>query len=257
MARGSASPDISWEDGSLGDTSVIFDEGTVSLDESIVDNTSTDDTRELNAGKPCKHCGEPIYREAGARGRAPSYHPECRPSAQRNTGSTRAPRAVRVSKGEQLAAEQTEQILARLHRGLMKATIMLAVVEPYDAAVIRINTPELLDNLRPVLVKYERFRMLFIGVEGGASVLGLVIVVCTTVLPIAAHHGLIPAKKAAQVLLNLPGFMLSMQQKMEQGNDDEATIQMMANAQERAQRQRTRMNPQGDYVDASVNEGVA
>src|SRR5262245_59743438 len=101
VAKASPSLDISWADGSLGDSSVIVDEG-VDQNVYLEDNALTDDTRELNtSGKPCPTCGEPIIREPGARGRAPKYHPECRPSAQGRRAS--APRAVRVSKGEQLA----------------------------------------------------------------------------------------------------------------------------------------------------------
>lgn len=231
----SVSPDISWESDSLGENAPILDDGYT---DTIDEPPSTDATRLLNVSvNACPTCGEPIERPPGTKGRSPKYHPDCRPSAQRR-GSSNGPRAVRVAKGEQLAAEQTEQILEQIRRRLMKATLMLAIVEPYDAMVIRINTPELLDNLRPALLRYERFRIFMLGAEGGASVLGLVLTIATTLLPIAAHHGLIPAKKVAQILLQIPLFMHSMQQKISQGSDDEVTDDIVRRAQEQSRLQR-------------------
>lgn len=171
----------------------------------------------------CPTCGELVVREPGSRGRLPKYHPECRPSrAKGSTSVSGTGRVVRVGKAEQVAAEETEMVIERIRRAITKAVVLLSLVEPYDAFVIRINTPEILDNLRPLLMRFAKFRAFAVGADTGGSALGLILALLTTALPIAAHHGLIPSKKVAQIFLNIPVFMMRLQEKLSDG--DEATL---------------------------------
>ena len=190
-----------------------------------------DDTTLLNAASNvCPVCGDVVERVPGSRGRLPKYHPECRPTKSTRSSS---PRTLKVSKAEEQAAIETERILEHLASRLTKAVMLLAIVEPYDALVLRIGTPDLLDNLRPVLMRYDKLRAFAGATDTGGSVFGLVMAIASIALPIAAHHKLIPSKRVAQFLLQAPMFMLSIQKRMADGNEETLTDDLMKLTQEK------------------------
>jgi hypothetical protein len=109
--------------------------------------------------------------------------------------------------------------------------MLLSIVEPYDAFVLHVNSIELLANLRVVLMRFEWARSAALNAQTGGSVFGLFLTMLTTALPILAHHNLIPAKKVAAILINLPIFMQRMQERAAE-NDGDITGELMRRIQE-------------------------
>jgi hypothetical protein len=130
--------------------------------------------------------------------------------------------------------------------------MMLAVVEPYDAFVLYVNMPKVLDNLRPILTRYPGLRQQAGTASTAAAIFGLVITVLTILLPIAAHHGLIPSKKITKILAAVPVFMKRMNDVMDSGMD--VGEMLMARVQEQQARKTEaarRAQAQSESVDAS------
>jgi hypothetical protein len=191
-----------------------------------------DSTEILNAPtNTCPTCGEEVVREPGKRGRVPKYHPECRPSARR-TSVTGTGRMVRANKKEQEAAEQVELMIEQCRRGIAKMVFILSIADPYCAFVIHVNTPEILDNLRPVLMKFEWLRRQANNASTGAAVLGLILSIFTTILPIAAHHGLVPGKKVALILMNMPIFLHRLQVRVAEQDPEALTTELLSRVHE-------------------------
>src|SRR5690606_24488418 len=122
---------------------------------------------------------------------------------------------------------------------LRKAVFMTAMVDPYDAMVIHINRGELIENLRPILMRFEWARKQFLNVQTGGSILGLVFTLACIALPIMAHHKLIPSQRLSVILLNLPTFLMKMQDAARNidGADEEITQTLLSrvmDAQKRA-----------------------
>lgn len=214
-----------------------------------------DETGILNPPEnACEICGEEVVRgEDGVslRGRIPKMHPSCKASVKGSSGGERrsvtgTTRVVKVSKKDEEIAVQVELAIEQARRHIAKAVGLLSLVDPYDAFVIHINAPEILDNLRFVLMRFEWLRNAATGAQTGGSVLGLILAVLTTVLPIMAHHGLIPGKKVANIILNIPFLLLRLQQAVANGNDEDIQNELMRRiaeegrkAQERKMRQQT------------------
>lgn len=204
-----------------------------------VEETANDNTEILNPpANTCPGCGEEVVKIPGQRGRTPKYHPDCKPAkGSRSAG----PRVVRVTSQERIAAEQVEYAVERVRSGLAKAVALLSIVDPYDAFVLHVNSSEIVDNMRPVLMRFPWLREQAGNASAGASLLSLGITLFTTVLPILAHHKLIPVKKFVPLLIQMPFFMKRMQDRMaDQENGDPATeliarIRMEAEKENRRQ----------------------
>ena len=212
-----------------------------------------DDTRFVNPPpNACPTCGEEVVKEPHMK-RRPKYHPECKP--QRGT-ATSGPRAVKVTSKDREAAEQVELALDRVRSGLMKGVALLALVEPYDAFVLHVNSKELVENLRPVLMRFPWLREQAGNATAIGSIVGLVITVFTTLLPILAHHGFIPAKKIVPFLIQVPIIMQRMQQRMaeaEQGHADMGEELLARLAEEQRKRRDEAMRRQSaETVGAST-----
>lgn len=156
----------------------------------------------------CVACGEVIYREPGKRGRAPKYHPECKPS-----GSTAAVRTKKVG----AAQGEAEQVVEKFASLWTKAAMLVAVADRYDAFVMMVNLKGIRENLRATLIRYPALRKQLLDVEGTGSAVGLVMTLSLTVLPIMAHHGLLPFKTFTPLLINMPKSLHAIQQKLEDG----------------------------------------
>jgi len=198
----------------------------------------------------CLKCGEPIVREAGARGRLPKRHPWCRPE-RRTAGN--ASRVIRVGKEEEVKAAQVEILIEKARLALSKAVALASIVDPYDAFVIHVNAPEILDNLRAVLMSWDWLRKQAAMASTGGSLFGLVLCVFTTLLPIAAHHRLIPSRKLSQVLINMPMFLLRMQEAMAAGNEGDVTSELLrrVSEQQRVQQEAQMRRQSAENVSAS------
>jgi hypothetical protein len=220
-----------------------------------------DDTRQINPPEGvCEFCGEEIVREEGKKGRLPKAHPECREhfrleqkAARAAAGVSRGPRPVRVSAKDRLAAEEVEQALETARKGMLKAVGLMMLVDPYDAFVLHINSPDIIENLRPVLMRFPWLREQASGASVGASVFGLVIAIGTTLLPIAAHHKLIPGKLVTQILTQLPFVMQRMQEALKDNGEDLTTTLMRRVKEQQAKEEAARRYAQtSEPVDAST-----
>lgn len=160
----------------------------------------------------CPACGLPVVREPGAKGRTPKFHPDCKPV--RSTGT----RGVSGRAGK--AAAEADECVEQFKKGVVKGCIILSMVDRFSAFTIMANLNQVCDNLHAILVRYDKFRKEWLAMKGGGSWIGLFIALVSIVLPIAAHHGLIPSKKLAQVLANMPMTMFSIQQKLKDGEEN-------------------------------------
>jgi hypothetical protein len=132
------------------------------------------------------------------------------------------------------------------------------LIDPYDAFVLHINAPEILDNLRFVLMRFEWARNLATGAQTGGSVFGLVLSILTTVLPIMAHHGLIPVKRATQIIINIPFFMLRLQRAVADGNDEDVQEELLRRISEEGKREaEKRMRQQTEETTNGGEKGQA
>jgi hypothetical protein len=201
--------------------------------------------------KACAACGEEITREPGQKGRLPKYHPECKPA--RGSVTSSGPRPVRVTAKDRAVAEQVEELLAMADAKISKAVMLIALADPYDAFVIHANKPELLENLRPILFRFAWLRENATNVGAGASLLGFGLTVLTTLLPIAAHHNLIPSKTVAKLLLGIPFVLKKMQESMADNGESmtETLMARMREQQAKANEARARAQAQSESVDAS------
>jgi hypothetical protein len=122
-----------------------------------------------------------------------------------------------VTSKDRAIAEQIEQILDRAQRQLAKGVMLLSLADPFDALVLQVNIPDLLEHMRVVLWKFPRLRETSNDVTVVSSIIGLVITVLSIGLPIAAHHKLIPSAKLSQIFMAIPMFMMRMQERMDNG----------------------------------------
>lgn len=161
----------------------------------------------------CATCGDVIIREPGARGRTPKYHPDCRPTSKSLSTSSGGSASGRSTKVDKEAAEA----LAGFEGMVVKAAMMLSMVDKYDAFVVMVGWQQVKPNLLAVLKKYPGFRKEVLTWKDGGSIAGLVIAILMIILPIAAHHGIIPSSTVAKVLLNAPMTLHKIQQKLAEG----------------------------------------
>jgi len=202
----------------------------------------------------CPTCGEEVVKEPGQKRRR-KYHEECKPSARGRTAAT-GTRAVRVVAKDREAAEQVELALDRMRTAIAKGVALLALVEPYDAFVLHVNSKELIENMRPILMRFPWLREQAGNATAIGSIVGLAITLCTTALPILAHHGFIPAKKVTPFLIQIPVIMQRMQQRLadaEQGHEDMGEELLARLAEEQNKRRHAEMKRQGgENVGAST-----
>jgi hypothetical protein len=242
MTLTAESPDSTLQDSFWADSN---------LPDAQVEDIPPDDTHLINPPeRVCPGCGEEVVRVPGTKGRLPKYHPECKPAK----GSVSSgPRTVRVSAKDRLIAEEIEAALEQVRVKLAKAVMLLSLADPYDAFVIHVNTPEILENLRPVLYRYAWMREAATNTSAGLSLLGLVVTLLTTALPIAAHHNLIPSKKVAQLMMAIPMIMKRMQENVGDNGEDMGAV-LMTRMREQLNKQneaRMRAQAQEENIDAS------
>jgi hypothetical protein len=142
----------------------------------------------------------------------PKYHPDCRPTAKAPTSSG----TVGTRRSNKVEAEALEA-LAAFEGIVTKSAIMLSMVDKYDAFCLMVGWQQIKPNLLGVLKKYAGFRKEVLSWSAGGSIAGLIISVIMVIAPIAAHHGLIPGKHLAQILVNAPFTLHKITQKLNEG----------------------------------------
>ena len=183
-------------------------------------------TEDKVAAGTCAGCGEPIVREPGARGRMPKYHPDCRPLKSASTS------AATTTRRNGKAEAEADQCIVAFQQLITKTAVMLSVIDRYDAFCVMVALPQICDNLRGVLVRYDSLRKEWLAMKTGGSIIGLVLTVIMLVLPIAAHHGLLGRSNMAKVMVEMPFTLLKIQQQLKEGS--EALTAMMAEQLKRA-----------------------
>jgi hypothetical protein len=202
-------------------------------------------------GPLCPTCGEVIIRDPSWK-RMHKYHDECQPvKGSPGTGRTR-----RVSTGgkAEKEADRCEEIL----RGVfVKAALAVSVVDKFDAFCIMVNAPAVCSSFRAVCLRYESFRKEMLRVPEGGSVFGLLASVLFMTLPMAAHHGLIPSKRIAEMMVNTPIMLYGVMNKMQEGEDGLKVMMrehMAAMKQEKeAAAARRRADANGQFVAPSAS----
>lgn len=120
---------------------------------------------------------------------------------------------------------------------------MIATVDRYDAFALMVGLNEITNNLRGVLIRYEKFRKEWLAAQGGGSLVGLVFSVVLTVLPIFAHHGVLGRGPLAVQLVQTPNVLFKIQQQLKDGEANLTKI-MQEQAAEMAKSRKPQPQPQ-------------
>lgn len=197
----------------------------------------------------CPVCEKPIIRDPSWK-RMHKYHDECQPTSHKSSTEKR----VSTGKKEEKEADRCEQIL----KGFMvKTALMVSAVDRFDAACIMMNTPAVCSSFRAVCLRYADLRREFLKVPEGGSVFSLVFAVLTMGAPIAAHHGLIPSKRIAEILVRMPIMLYQLQQQLAQGEQGlqrlmaEQVTEMRKARENETQAAKARAEANGQHVPAS------
>lgn len=197
----------------------------------------------------CSVCGDVIVREPGSRGRLPKYHPQCRPLKSTSSATPSAATSRRNSKAE---AEATECV-AVFQQAVIKAAIMLSVIDRFDAFCLMVALPNICENLKGILIRYDSLRQDMLGMKTGGSIIGFVLAVGMLLLPVSAHHGLLGRGKTAQLLLEMPFTLLKIQQRLKEGS--EALTKLMEEQLREAAAANRRQAEEAAKVRAAHNGG--
>lgn len=165
----------------------------------------------------CEVCGTDL--EYGGRGRPPTRCPEHRKGTPSTPGTTGQGRRAPSTKANREAAE----LAAKLDRGMSKASVFVAPFDIYDAGAIFAAKGPIVEQYEAVLATHDAWRLWAKEMGGTGSVAGLIVAVAIGAAPIAAHHGLIPARvgkfPVGEALQMLPQIMLRLQKAAETGDD--------------------------------------
>lgn len=173
--------------------------------------------------KVCPTCDLPISRPPGARGRSPKYHPECRPSVLGRVSGLGT--STRSKSGDTKKIKEADDCIAMLKALMVKGAMAAMLIDKYDGFVIMTAIPGVCDNLHGVLVAHDGFRKDMLAMKSGGSIFGLIAAVLMALVPIAAHHGLIPRSKISEMLTNMPLVMFKIAKRMKEG--EQAMADMM------------------------------
>lgn len=167
----------------------------------------------------CPVCGEPVEREPGQLRRR-KYHEECRPLKTVASTGSRTTRS-RNSKAE----AEADEAIANFKSLCLKGILMVSAVDQYDAFCCMVSLPEICQNLRALLVRYDGMRKEFLAMSTGGSIIGLILSLVMCAIPILAHHGLFPRKwRITQLMVNMPMTMYKIQQQLKNGEENLAKL---------------------------------
>ena len=176
----------------------------------------------------CGTCDEQITREPGAKGRWPKYHPQCRPSALGQASKVFGGGEGRKTRSDTKAAKEADECVALIKGGLVKVALGVSMVDRYDGFCIMTGIPTMCDNIKGILIAHESWRKDILNMRTGGSIVGLILAALMVIAPMAAHHGLIPVPRIAQMLQQLPLVLHKVAKRMKEG--EEALTDMMARA---------------------------
>lgn len=184
----------------------------------------------------CPVCNEPIYRQPGEKRRR-KYHPDCKPGGSASSTSDGGTTTVRRPRGGR-AESEADVCIVFFQQQITRACVMLSVVDRYDAFCIMVSMPQICENLRAVLTRYDGFRKEFLAMTAGGSMFGLGLSIFMCLLPIAAHHGLLGKSRVAHLLMEMPFTLLKISERLKEGS--EALTKLMAEQIQEAREQNQR-----------------
>lgn len=218
----------------------------------------------------CPVCEKPIIRDPTWK-RMRKYHPECNPYVAGNKsregtaggGSAGAGRTKGGSGFSRKAEQEADECEKILQSAFVKLALGVSVFDKYDAFCIMVNTGPVCQSFRGVVLRNERFRKEMLMVKSGGSVVGLVVSCLIMVMPIIAHHGLIPSRNIAETMVRMPYLLFTLHQRMKEGEEAMTVLikeQMAAMQEENRKREREARQRQagqngtgGDFVGASYS----
>lgn len=214
------------------------------------DPNETPDTTPAD-GPICPTCGEVIQKDPSWK-RMHKYHDGCQPTGRESSGGSASPRRTRTGGKAEKEADRCEELL----RGFfVKAALAISVIDKFDAFCIMVNAPAVCTSFRAVCLRYDDLRKEFLKVPEGGSVFGLVMSAAFMALPIAAHHGLIPSKRIAEMMVQTPVMLYGVMNKMQEGEDGLKVMMREHMAAMKADRERAaagrKADANGQYVGPS------
>lgn len=171
------------------------------------------DQEPVQDGPICPVCNLVIIRDPSW-ARMHKYHDECQPQSHKAGRSGTGEKRIRTAGKAEAEADRCEQLL----RGFfVKLALGVSIVDRYDAFCIMVNAPSVCSSFRGVCLRYPAFRKEFLKVPEGGSVFGLALAAVAMAAPMAAHHGLIPSRRIAEAMVNLPLTLYRLHQRMSEG----------------------------------------
>lgn len=136
----------------------------------------------------CEECSNVIPWKG--RGRKPRFCAEHkRPLGETRTSSGSKTAARGSSKAEKEAKELADAYLRMLQQG----SIYLSLVEPYDGMAIFASSQQNAQLFQAMLAQQDRLRASMLAARGGSATGAFIVsTVATIILPILAHHKVIP-----------------------------------------------------------------
>lgn len=136
----------------------------------------------------------------------------------------------------------------------MKAALAVSVVDRFDAFCIMVNAQSVCSSFRSVCLRYPDLRKEFLRIPEGGSVFSLVFAVLFMSAPMAAHHGLIPSKRIAELLTNLPIALFKLHERMKEGEAG-LTVLMREHMAAMAETRDAKREGNGQYVGPTRSPG--
>jgi hypothetical protein len=171
----------------------------------------------------CENCGRHFHHEG--RGRKPKRCLECR--------GTKSPAAPKLGgggrKGPRTKAErEADAIAAKLRQSLGMVALFVSMADPIDGKAILAGSEGLSSAAGTILERNEKLRILLSTSNSAGGYIAFVGYLLVILVPILAHHGVIPGevtrggKKVpmGELLESVPDLLLGMQKKLANAEQD-------------------------------------
>lgn len=185
------------------------------------DEPSSSDTAPAGELK-CENCGRHFSHEG--RGRKPKKCLECREAkGSRTTGITRPRKGARTK-----AEREADEIAAKFRQSLAMLALFVSMADPVDGKAILAGSDGLAKATGTILEKNDKVRILLSSSSTGGGYVALFGYLLIILVPILAHHGLIPGeitRDGKKVLIGemfeqIPDMLLGLQKKMATAEKD-------------------------------------
>lgn len=193
----------------------------------------------------CEECGTDLPYNGKGR-------PPVRCELHKKAGGSSPSGRTRQTGARKTRAEaEAKAIVERLDRGIGKAAVIVAPFDVYDGMALFAMKNPVVEQAEAVLVTHDGWRLWLKDAGEKGSVAGLALAIALGLAPIAAHHGLIPARVGpfpiGEALTMLPSIIIRLSAAAEQGDDvlREYLARMDAKAKETAADKARPAEPKG------------